>query len=395
MASLPTLVVLADDLTGAGDCAAYAPAAGLPAVIHVGPPQAPPLQGLTAFALDLRTRPPDEARRQIVATLAPLAGRLPLRCFLLKVDSLLRGSVGASIEAALDALGAPVAVVCPSLPVMNRGVLGGRLVGEALEPIDVAARLAEQTALPTALIPLQTVRRGGETLEEALRAAAAGGARLLLADALADLGLNNIAAATHRALPDALLVGSAGLAAAWLRMAAQPTQVVAPFTLPGDGRVLAVIGSASTLAARQLAAAAGNRVARLELDGAGGAAPEWPAGAWGMLLHLPPLEPGSLLRPHAAGRLVQAAHELLQRERVHRIVVSGGDTARALLDRLAIERLDVLYEAAPGMPVTLGCAADGRLYTIVVKAGGHGDEHTLAHLMRTLHMRRAAPSGCI
>jgi uncharacterized protein YgbK (DUF1537 family) len=405
MASPPPLVVLADDLTGAADCAAYAPGVGLPAAIVLHPPPALLPDGLTAVALDLRALPPAEVRGQVAGAVARLGGRRQTPHWFLKVDSLLRGSVGAGIEAALAALDAPVAVLCPALPVMGRGVVGGRLVGGTKPPLDIAAHLAQQTALPTASIPLQVVRRGGEALADALRAAVAGGARVLLPDAMADLGLDNIAAALEAVLPDALPAGSAGLAAAWLRRRALPaTHAIAPPALPGDGRVLAVVGSASVMAARQVAAtaAAGSKIARAEVDPGKGAPPRWPAGAWGLALHLPPTEAAAPLHRAPAEALADAAFALIQREGVRRLVVTGGHTARALLDRLEIARLEVLYEAAPGMPGTTGCAGPGApaapsgsgLYTVVLKAGSHGDERTLAHLMRTLHLRRSAAGEC-
>jgi uncharacterized protein YgbK (DUF1537 family) len=47
---------------------------------------------------------------------------------------------------------------------------------------------------------------------------------------------------------------------------------------------------------------------------------------------------------------------------------------------LGITALQVEAELFPGMPLTTGLTADGQRYQIILKAGNHGDEETLATL---------------
>jgi uncharacterized protein YgbK (DUF1537 family) len=59
----------------------------------------------------------------------------------------------------------------------------------------------------------------------------------------------------------------------------------------------------------------------------------------------------------------------------------GGDTAISVLARLGIQRLTVLRELLPGMPLTCGVDAAGVSHFVIMKAGSHGDETTLATLV--------------
>lgn len=68
------------------------------------------------------------------------------------------------------------------------------------------------------------------------------------------------------------------------------------------------------------------------------------------------------------------------------LVLTGGDTARAVLDRLGVDRLEVLGELEPG--ICLSRAGD-RFF--VTKAGGFGDSHSLVRVLR--HLRGTRPAG--
>jgi D-threonate/D-erythronate kinase len=70
------------------------------------------------------------------------------------------------------------------------------------------------------------------------------------------------------------------------------------------------------------------------------------------------------------------------------LVVTGGYTARRLLDRLDVTELRVCGELEPGIP---WCTSDGPVPTIVTKAGGFGDVGTLRRLVDSL--RRGAESA--
>ncbi|MGW4076661.1 four-carbon acid sugar kinase family protein [Streptomyces asiaticus] len=139
-----------------------------------------------------------------------------------KIDSQLRGNVAAEI-AALAEGGAGV-VLAPALPIAGRVVRSGVVhiggvplhEGDAwrAEAVPPPASVAQALGgLPTALIPLTTVRSSRPTLLTALRAAATAG-RVAICDAETDADLDAIVGASLADGPGMRLVGSGGLALA-------------------------------------------------------------------------------------------------------------------------------------------------------------------------------------
>ncbi|NUH37314.1 4-hydroxythreonine-4-phosphate dehydrogenase [Streptomyces samsunensis] len=239
MAASRRLLAIADDLSGAAEVAAALHSRTTRSrVLLIGRPGA--VNG--GVARTLRPRHPGEATvldldsRYRPATEAAEAVREALRLsspdenapdaldtlVLKKIDSLLRGNVAAEI-AALAEGGAGV-VLAPALPIAGRVVRSGvvHLGGVALHesdawraetlppPASVAHALG---GLPTALVPLTTVRASRHTLLTALRTAAAAG-RVAICDAETDADLDAVVEAALAEGPRMRLVGSGGLALA-------------------------------------------------------------------------------------------------------------------------------------------------------------------------------------
>ncbi|MFE2181606.1 four-carbon acid sugar kinase family protein [Streptomyces sp. NPDC059455] len=260
------LLAIADDLSGAAEVAAAVcsrttrsrvllfggpGAAGMATALrprHVGE--------ATVLDLDSRYRPAAEAAEAVRGALRmswpdgggqdalgaqdTLDTSEALDTFVLKkIDSLLRGNVGAEI-AALAEDGAGV-VLAPALPIAGRVVRSGVVhiggvplhEGDAwrAEAVPPPASVAQALGgLPTDLIPLTTVRSSRPTLLTALRAAATAG-RVAICDAETDADLNAIVEASLADGPGMRLVGSGGLALAVGRhLATAPHATAAPAT---------------------------------------------------------------------------------------------------------------------------------------------------------------------
>jgi len=139
-------LIIADDLTGACDAAVPFATRGLRVVAWLDPDVPVPAEAaVVALSTESRNLAPEGARESIrnVAQRWPVAGT---RILFKKIDSMLRGSPGAEIAAALDAFGCETAVVTPAFPAMGRTVELGRLriAGSDAGPIDVAACLRAQ-----------------------------------------------------------------------------------------------------------------------------------------------------------------------------------------------------------------------------------------------------------
>ncbi|MFE9003008.1 four-carbon acid sugar kinase family protein [Streptomyces sp. NPDC007875] len=179
----------------------------------------------TVLDLDSRYRPAAdaaEAVRDALRLSSPDGDTDRDTLVLKKIDSLLRGNVAAEI-AALAEDGAGV-VLAPALPIAGRVVRSGvvHIGGVALhegdawraEPLPPPASVAQALGgLPTALIPLTTVRASPPALLAALRAAVAAG-RVAICDAETDADLEAVVEASLAEGPRMRLVGSGGLAVA-------------------------------------------------------------------------------------------------------------------------------------------------------------------------------------
>lgn len=250
MAASRRLLAIADDLSGAAEVAAAlhsrttrsrvlligrpgAVNGGTTGAVNAGVARAlrPRHPGeATVLDLDSRYRPATEAAeavREALRLSSPDGGSSTDGCaldtlVLKKIDSLLRGNVAAEI-AALGEGGAGV-VLAPALPIAGRVVRSGvvHLGGVALHesdawraetlppPASVAHALG---GLPSALVPLTTVRASRRTLLTALRTAAAAG-RVAICDAETDADLDAVVEAALAEGPRMRLVGSGGLALA-------------------------------------------------------------------------------------------------------------------------------------------------------------------------------------
>lgn len=175
----------------------------------------------------------------------PLANNPPL--VIKKIDSTLRGNIGAEIEALMKACGITGAVVAPAFPQAGRTTVAGEcwvngvriteteFASDPKTPV-LSARIADIIRLQTA-IPCQPV-----TVSQ-LSHLSYEQPWIGVIDAQTDSDLDRIAAAVMQAKQPLLLVGSAGICDAVARRSA----IMSPPT------VLAIIGSMSEIAQRQIA----------------------------------------------------------------------------------------------------------------------------------------------
>jgi uncharacterized protein YgbK (DUF1537 family) len=376
------LIILADDLTGAADCAGRCHQAGLAATIALPGAHIREGSGALCCTTDSRHLSPEQAARRVHELTASMGDQTGCAWYK-KIDSTLRGHLGQELDALLDALERSCAVICPAFPAQRRGLAGGTLVIDPApaQLLHLPTLLARQSRRSVGAIGLEDVRGGVGRLAERLLAERAQGAELLVADALDEMDVQTVLDATLSALPDALLCGSAGLAGALATHAArQSVSHSQASTHPIEGPALLVIGSGSAMAQRQIA-----HLRRHELVAAFEHTAV-PADATGdLLLHLAAPAPGTAMDGPAARQLAEelaaAALPLIDATQPGLLVLSGGDTAISVLARLGVEYLSVKRELLPGVPLTRGVDGAGRTHAIVLKAGNHGDEDALATML--------------
>ena len=282
-----------------------------------------------------------------------------------KIDSTLRGHVAAELSSASRALpGTRPVLFTPAFPDQGRIVRGARLQAGSGQPSGDLRALLAHAGLPASHIGLATVR--GRRPETALRAALATGARALVCDAETNADLDALARAGLALRPRPLFVGSAGLARAIARTLGRKRAAPVPAT--SWRPVVAVVGSASPVSVRQA-----QRLSRSRALGRSGVLVQM---AWTRTSG--PRDSPALRR---LGRLVANAAP-----RVH-YLLTGGETARAVLDARGIRGLRLLGEVEPSVP--FGMTREGAL--VCTKAGAFGNADTLVRCVARLkrEMKRA------
>jgi 4-hydroxythreonine-4-phosphate dehydrogenase len=346
------ILVLADDLTGAADCAAAFLGRAREVRVRLDG-RVPARDAVAVVDLDTRSRPERAARAAVKRAFASRAAK---RASLLykKIDSTLKGHVAAELAALRPHLGRRPLVFVPAFPAQARVVRDARLLVRD-RPVagDLRALLAK-AGFPVAQVASPS--------PAALRAALAIGARAFVCDASTDADLDRVARAGLALRPRPLFVGSAGLARALARTLPRRR----PAARPAVARrpVITVVGSASPVSATQ--------ARRLSRDRAG------------VLVQL-----AWSRRPEARdipavrrlGRVVAQAAP-----KAH-YVLTGGETARAVLGALGIRDYRLLGEVEPGVP--FGMARDGTL--ICTKAGAFGGPGTLARCVARLRREMKGP----
>ncbi|AXB41804.1 nucleotide-binding domain containing protein [Amycolatopsis albispora] len=360
-------LALADDLSGAAEAAL--------ALRGTSVQLARFAQSEGSGAVDLDLRQAEQGTARAVVREAA-GGAEPL---FLKIDSLLRGNVEAMVRGIRDVRDGLV-LCTPALPVAGRATIGGRVVFAGAEPgpgeyrpDTVAAALGD---LPLSTVDLAAVR--SPVLPELLAEIARDG-RIAGCDAETDADLDLLAAAA-RPFPGVVAVGSAGLAAAFGRQRPVPP---VPEREPGSAPVLVVVGSAEPSARRQVEVLAADGVPVVEIDpvvlGDVTAAVVAGLGSGRVVLTVR----AGLVDP-ARGRALTAhlattVQNVLGR-REARLALTGGETARRVLEALGVTRLDLLGQVHPG-------AVHARTDTgheIVTRPGSHGGQDSLLAITRQL-----------
>nr|WP_152687270.1 four-carbon acid sugar kinase family protein [Klebsiella aerogenes] len=414
---LPPVLVVADDFTGANDAGSGLARYG--ARVNVAFDWHTPLNAGDADAwvinTDSRAVEATEAKERVQQAIRHAGQQLALGWVFKKIDSTLRGNLGAETEGTLTASGKSLAFIAPAVPALGRTThhgccfINGVLLTDteyATDPktpvatANILQRLSEQTALPAACISRDTLR-DIQQLTQQIAQLQAQGTRLVVIDADSDDDLRRIVQFAAQLDEKPLLVGAAGLSDAFsCHLYRQP-----------QSPVLAVIGSMSETAQRQIAFLREHYptevididVSDLFLD------PRWPrierweseviralrAGMHCVIRTVSRpeqrLEIDSLCQQHHLTRqqlgesisqfLGELTHAALQHISPSGLYLSGGDVAIAIARRLGADGFCIKGQIANCVPYgyLLNCYPN---MLVMTKAGGFGDEETLADVIR-------------
>jgi uncharacterized protein YgbK (DUF1537 family) len=180
--------------------------------------------GLLVHDTETRNKSTKIAYRE-VRDLCLLCRRTGRQLVYKKIDSTLRGNLGAEVKAVVDVFDKSSVVICSAYPEYSRTVVDGHLLvhgvpvdrttfaNDPMSPVttsDVKALVSSQTTESVGRIQLRTVRKGASYVIEEIRQLAEKGIRILCADAENRNDLMNIAKACLET--NVIPCGSAGLA---------------------------------------------------------------------------------------------------------------------------------------------------------------------------------------
>lgn len=381
--------IIADDLTGAADAAAaYGPTHTSSVILDVD--GAWPEAEILSVNTESRYLAGEAAASAVTSAVARSLEQH--RRIFKKIDSLLRGNVGVEVAATLARLteggGNGLALVAPAFPATGRTTHDGIVHVGGVPNIEGNFGGDVGGALAAGGLTVEVVTgESGRTPEELafrLRDVQDRGIDAVVLDASSDEDLACIAAAAELLDFPALLVGSGGLAG---HIAAGREGVPARDALPRQiTRTLTVIGSYSSLARQQIQELVGAGVEHITLDHSKLDDPALPGElAQAMLRNDVVLTPDPMGTVDKSQALVVA--EALARATAAGIghcdalVLTGGETATAVLGALGAGSFTVLGEIEPGVVMSL---LPEPLPLLITKAGAFGDAGTLARTKQFL-----------
>jgi uncharacterized protein YgbK (DUF1537 family) len=384
---------IADDLTGATDLANTLVRQGMRTVQVIGVPAAgEPLPEADAIVVALKSRTILAAdavamSRAALERLRAAGARQYFFKYCSTFDSTDAGNIGPVADALLADLGESFTIACPAFPENKRTIyLGHLFVGDVLlsdssmrnHPLtpmtdaNLVRVLGRQTKGKVGLVPFGAVSRGVPAIAEAFARLRAEGGRYAIVDAVEDRHLLDIGTACGDMR---LVTGGSGIALGLpdnFRRLGMLRATGGADALPAVGGEAAVIaGSCSAATLAQIAHMKQARPA-FAVDALALAAGEDVVGqalAWAsdrvtggsVLIHAsaPPEEvvrtQAKLGRERAGALIEQALAEIaagLVSAGVRRLIVAGGETSGAVVQRLGVKVLRIGPQIDPGVPWT-------------------------------------------
>ncbi|WP_027686612.1 3-oxo-tetronate kinase [Rhizobium leguminosarum] len=419
---------IADDYTGASDLANTLTKNGLRTVQTVGIPDpslALPDVDAVVVSLKIRSVPASDA----VAAAASAERWLRQRGaghVLYKIcstfDSTDAGNIGPVTEALSEAAGGGGVLVTPAFPETGRTVylghlfVGGQPLNESplkdhpLNPMhdaNLVRVLTQQSRNAVGLVDLTTIAAGPGAVKARLDSLRTAGVTAVIADAIFEHDLETLG---EVALETPVSTGASGLGLGLARALVRSGRIssggatTADAIRPVGGLSAIVAGSCSKATLHQLDVAersmpvlrldperllagpdeiaaaiswAGDRISAGPVVIAASAAPETVSRLQ------------SLYGREASGHAIETATSIIAAELVERgvrrLVVAGGETSGAAVDRLAIPAFLIGPEIAPGVPVlrTVGNAQGDML--LALKSGNFGGEDFFAAALAMMH----------
>ena len=403
------LLIIADDLSGAADCGIACAGHGLNTVVALGDAAYDTDADVLSVDGDTRRLDAKEAAAETMRLVQKYVRHNELLLFK-KLDSTLRGNIGAELGAMLRTLRSGpwrseriVTVFAPAFPATGRTTANGRQLvrGIPLEETEIwrrhgmtgkadISRILGTAGMRSAHLPLDLIRSSNRSLGDAMIELAKN-ADVLICDAETDEDLRGIADASFALGRGTVWAGSAGLARHLPQAAGLYRSLRHRSEQPlASGPALFVIGSLSGVSQEQvkvLSTAPGiiSIVLPPEILLAESQSPGWRkldsklrnaletgcdvVASLGMESPIE-MSKGPSLSAALAGFVAPHA------DRAGALVASGGETARSVLQAWGVTGLRLVGELEAGLPFSV-TEKWKRQLPVLTKAGDFGNPQTL------------------
>lgn len=387
--------ILADDLSGALEVASSYHSSGYPVSVRLAQDVE---NRLAVHSTETRNETAASAARRVEGILREELKR-GNRLWFKKIDSTLRGPVGAELKAMTEVLDLPLVVFCPANPVMGRTVVASRLHVNGV-PLEQSAfrqdphwpmrtgeldSILQGYSLPLEFLSLETLRHADRS--SSIRALVRGEKAVLISDAATETDLAQLVSATLSVCPDAAFVGANGLARALAKY--HGLKPVAPFQARVAGNLLLVCGSRHPASHRQIDALLAATMTRLVTVHVGQSTRDLANAVESgfkttktVVLRISPQEHGS---PQLMLRLMGEVIDTLKtRLEFPTCCISGGESVALVCDKLGGQRLDLLGTFEDALVASELHRRSGPPLRLFTKPGGYGDAQLLNRFVASL-----------
>ena len=399
-------LILADDLTGATDTGVHFLADDQEVLVIVDPERES--SGLLPQTVIINTNTrlctKEKAYDAVCRSIRKYLQNESLEIYK-KIDSTLRGNIGAEIDAVMDLGNYPIACISPASPRNGRTVIQGKCyvhgillhqteVGQdSLTPVrdsNVINIIAQQSSRSIGLIPLEVIRRTPEDALLILQELIQSGKQIIVADAETIDDLRRTRELFQKIPERVLFVGSAGIfhASRQKLLTYRTTQLV---PIKPRAKILIVAGSLTEVTLSQIKSLRENLFSRacylateqalLDSDTEADRLANNITSAFSyanlVILQSDRMNAKSALAAYEVGTtLGKVVSRITKKIHIDVLIVTGGDTAQNILKYLCVQTLSLFDEVLPGIPISeihLPIYSCPTLF--ITKAGSYGNRN--------------------
>ena len=422
--------IIADDLSGANDTGVKFAKKGYNAVVSITTNQSTLLipDKIDVFVVDTETRELEErpARKKVKSILEKLS--IDQDDFVYKkVDSTMRGNIGAEIEEIMKFLQKDICIFSPSFPSHQRVTIDSYLVVDQRPPGKgeysshqlnqeeysfIPSILEKQTDFSIGQICLKDIAKGQGAILSKINELYKKGNKIIVLDSTMENHLKDIFNSGFKFKGSVLFSGSAGLANHFPINNNRPEKLKANIENI-KSPVIVVAGSRNYIVGQQISYLKNSLnlpEIKIELEQAfsdrdrllenyTAKSIEFVNAGQDLLIYTDSIynerhsiNKKLMVKYHLSFRELEIeikkifgklAAEIIRQTNARNLILTGGDVALGVCEELKINNMNILDELLPGIPL-MSANDENRTLHIITKAGGFGKADTLYLLIKEL-----------